>query len=217
MTWSENPSFGRRGYHHGNLREALIDATLGLIAERGPTGFTVTEAARRAGVSPAAPYRHFRDAEALLSEVALRGFERFAGALTRAWNDGRPDPWTAFQAMGKAYLDFATAQPAYYAAMFETQLSMSYPELSLAADRAFHVLRGAAEQLCGRIPKPDRPPALMVALHVWVMSHGIASLFARPDKARKPIPMEPHELLEAAVLVYFRGLGLIGGGGDKTA
>ena len=65
-----SPPGERRGYHHGNLREALIGAAVELIAQHGPAGFTVAEAARLAGVSPGAPYRHFRDAEALLAEVA---------------------------------------------------------------------------------------------------------------------------------------------------
>ena len=72
-----------RGYHHGNLREALIRAALELIAKKGPAGFTFAEAARFAGVSPAAPYRHFRDREELMASVALRGFEQFEAALTK--------------------------------------------------------------------------------------------------------------------------------------
>ena len=208
MTWADSPAFQRRGYHHGNLREALIDAALTLIAERGPAGFSITEAARRAGVSPAAPYRHFRDADALLVEIGVRGFDRFTETLSRAWNDGRPDPTTAFHAMGGAYLGFAANEPAYYAAMFETPPS-NHPELAAARDRAFQVLRDAAAQLCARIPKPERPPALMVALHVWSLSHGIASLFCRPDRGHRAIPMSPEELLEAGVLVYLKGLGLI--------
>ena len=71
----------RRGYHHGNLREALVATALDLIAERGPAGFAFAEVARAAGVSPAAPYRHFRDLNALLAEVAQRGFALFASAL----------------------------------------------------------------------------------------------------------------------------------------
>ena len=86
----------RRGYHHGNLREALVAAAVDLISQHGPEGFTVAEAARLAGVSPGAPYRHFRDAEALLAEVALRGFERFAEALSAAWAGGKPDPLRAY-------------------------------------------------------------------------------------------------------------------------
>ena len=73
MSWSgsSDGGSGRRGYHHGNLREALIEAALELIGAKGPAGFTIAEAARLAGVTPAAPYRHFRDAEALLAEVAV--------------------------------------------------------------------------------------------------------------------------------------------------
>ncbi|MEO8714585.1 MAG: TetR/AcrR family transcriptional regulator [Acetobacteraceae bacterium] len=212
MTWSRHGEGSeRRGYHHGNLREALIEATLGLIAENGPARFTITEAARRAGVSPGAPYRHFRDGEALLMEVALRGFERLADALASAWNDGRPDALAAFGAVGTAYLAFARREPAYYAAMFDSRIAVdAYPPLQAAADRAFGVLRGAAERLATGLPPPKRPPSLMMALHIWAMSHGIASLFCRPDRARRPLPMSPEDLLEAGVLVYLQGLGIPG-------
>src|ERR1700675_3751122 len=98
---------GRRGYHPGNLREALIRAALSRSAEKGPSGFTFAEAARSAGVSPAAPYRHFRDRDELMGDVALRGFQQFEIALTRAWDDGRPNPFAAFDRLGKAYLAFA--------------------------------------------------------------------------------------------------------------
>src|SRR3954468_1090657 len=90
MRWTKNSGEGR-AYHHGNLKEALVRAALELIAEKGPGGFTFAEAARWAGVSPAAPYRHYRDRDALLADVARRGFEAFADALTRAWDEGRPD------------------------------------------------------------------------------------------------------------------------------
>src|SRR6478736_577226 len=143
----------RRGYHHGNLREALVAAAVDLISQHGPAGFTVAEAARLAGVSPGAPYRHFRDAEALLAEVALRGFERFAAALAAAWNDGRPNALPAFEALGRAYLAFARNEPAHYAAMFETRIAFdSHPGLLAAGDRAFSILREAAERLIATLP-----------------------------------------------------------------
>src|SRR5258708_19548070 len=119
MTWNRDEGPPPRGYHHGNLKETLIRAALDLIARKGPSGFTFAEAARFAGVSPAAPYRHFRDRDELLANVALRGFVLFEAALTRAWDDGRPDPFSAFERMGRAYLDFARTEPAYYSAMFE--------------------------------------------------------------------------------------------------
>jgi AcrR family transcriptional regulator len=201
----------RDSYHHGNLREVLIAAALAMIAERGPAGFAFAEVARAAGVSPAAPYRHFRDRAALLGEVARRGFERFAADLERAWNGGRPDPLRALEACGRAYLDFARREPAMYAVMFEAGLAMdSEPALLRASDAAFNVLRRAAEAACAGT-LDSRPPALMVALHVWSLAHGIASLFVeRGDRARRKLPMSPEDLLEAGLLIYFQSLGMAG-------
>ncbi len=214
MSWSSgrgaDDDRGRRGYHHGNLREALIRAALDLIAKKGPAGFTFADAARWAGVSSAAPYRHFRDRDALLTDVARRGFELFEQRLARAWDDGRPEPYRAFENVGRAYLAFARNEPAYYSAMFEAGVALDTdPELRDAAGRAFEVLRRASEALLARVPAEKRPPALMMSLHIWALAHGIASLFARGDAGRRSVPMAPEELLEAGVLVYLRGLGLI--------
>ncbi len=208
---------GRRGYHHGNLREALIKAALSLIGEKGPAGFTIAEAARSAGVSPAAPYRHFRDREELMGDVARMGFERFAACLETAWRGGAPTPLEALQNTGRAYLAFARDEPAYYAAMFETGLPQTPgPELTEASARAFEVLVKAAEKVIEKLPEKDRPPAQMVALHIWSVAHGVASLFGRNKCGpRAPVPAE--ELLEAAVLIYLRGLGLAGGAAPSAA
>ncbi len=210
MSWSRHGGrSGPRGYHHGNLKEALIRAALELIAQKGPAGFTFAEAARWAGVSPAAPYRHFRDRDELLADVARRGFDQFEAALARAWDGGRPDAFAAFDRVGKAYLQFARTEPAYYSAMFEAGIPLeASPELRDAGERAFAVLRTATERLVATMPAQNRPPVLMMALHVWAMSHGIASLFGRGDAARRSLPMSPDDLLEAAILVYLRGLGL---------
>ncbi|KAB2850016.1 MAG: TetR/AcrR family transcriptional regulator [Hyphomicrobiaceae bacterium] len=209
MSWDPRDAGKRRGYHHGNLREALIEAALRLIGEKGPAGFTFAEAARAAGVSPAAPYRHFRDREDLMAEVAKRGFEGFGGMLLKAWDEGRPDPRAALHRVGSAYLAFARNQPATYVAMFESGIrTTDHPELLAAAEGAFAVLRMATDAILAGIPAERRPPSLMVALHIWSLSHGIASLFARGDDARRPLPMGPEELLEAAVLVYLDGLSV---------
>jgi AcrR family transcriptional regulator len=209
MIWSKHGR-GERGYHHGNLKEALVRAALELIAQKGPAGFTFAEAARWAGVSPAAPYRHFRDRDELLASVAQRGFEQFAAALSRAWDDGRPHPFKAFERVGRAYLEFARAEPALYSAMFEAGIPLeTNPELREAGERAFAVLRTATERLVATLPSQNRPPVLMMALHIWALSHGIASLFGRGDAGRRALPMSPEELLEAAVLIYLRGLGIV--------
>ncbi len=129
----------------------------------------------------------------------------------QAWEGGRPEPFPAFERVGRAYLGFARDEPAYYSAMFEAGIPLDADvALRQASDRAFAVLRRAAEALSARAPAERRPPALMMSLHIWALSHGIASLFARGDAARRALPMPPEELLEAAVLIYLRGLGLIG-------
>ena len=144
-----------------------------------------------------------------MANVALRGFEQFEAALNAAWEDGRPDPFAALERLGKAYLDFARTEPAYYSAMFEAGIPLA-AEPGTARGRRPR-LRGVArappKQLCAQMPPRRRPPALMVALHIWAMAHGIASLFGRGDAARRTLPMSPEELLEAEVLVYLRGLG----------
>lgn len=198
----------RRGYHHGNLKEALIRAALSLISTRGPEGFTLAEAARLAGVSSAAPYRHFKDREHLMAEVAREGFSRFAGRLEKAWDEGRPEPRAALDRLGRAYLAFARDEPALYTAMFEAGVSTGAdPELQRISDAAFAVLRQACEAVHATLPADRRAPALMMALHIWSMSHGIAALFGRADGGRRPLPVPPEDLLEAGILIYLSGLG----------
>jgi hypothetical protein len=93
--------------------------------------------------------------------------------------------------------------------MFEAGVPLdANAELRESSDRAFAVLRIAAEMLIAQMPPERRPPALMMALHIWALSHGVASLFGRGDAGRRALPMSPEELLEAGVLVYLRGLGL---------
>lgn len=210
MSWGKGDDTGaRRTYHHGNLREALVKAALDLISQKGPAGFTFAEAARAAGVSAAAPYRHYRDRDALIADVGRQGFQAFARALESAWGGGKPNARAAFDRVGHAYLHFARTEPAYFAAMFESGLSgADYPEMAVEGDRAFAILRSACEALAETVPKERRPPAMMMALHIWSLSHGIASLFARGDRARRPIPMTPEDLLEAATLIYLDGLGV---------
>src|SRR5918994_7814453 len=102
----------RKGYHHGNLKEALVEAARRFIAERGLGGFTLVDAARLVGVSPAALYRHFRGREALVAEVADRGFAQLAERLRRALR-GSGTPLERFTRLGEAYLAFAEEEPGY--------------------------------------------------------------------------------------------------------
>jgi AcrR family transcriptional regulator len=199
-----------RSYHHGNLKQVLLEAARKLIEEHGAFGFSLTEAARLAGVSPAAPYRHFRDRDALLAEVASSGFERFTAQLDAAWNNGIPTPLAAFENLGRAYLAFAREEPASYAVMFEGALAPgAVAESKSAADRAFDVLQKAATALCRALPESERPPVKLMSLHIWAMAHGVATLFAQGTPQSKTVPMNPDEILESAMLIYLKGLGII--------
>lgn len=202
---------GREGYHHGNLREALIQAALELIAERGIGGFAVAELARAVGVSAAAPYRHFRDRDAVLAEVARRGFEALAAEMGAAAEARRADPVGALEACAQAHLSFAGQDRPVYSAMFDPHFPVAaHPELTRALDAAFAVLRVAAQAASDRSAAARRPPPLMVALHIWAMTHGIATLFLGRSGAGQ-LPMSPGELLEAGLLVYLQSLGLSAG------
>ncbi len=199
----------KQGYHHGNLRQALIDATLTLIESHGPQGFTLSDAAKLAGVTPAAVYRHFGGRDDLIAEVARQGFEIFADLMDHAYDGGKPSALAAFEATGRAYLAFARKFPGHYPAMFESGISLnSNPELARAADRARGVLLRAAEQLSQHIPASRRPPASMFANHVWAMSHGVVELFARGQPGKRS-PYSPEDLLESGIGIYLRGLGLV--------
>jgi AcrR family transcriptional regulator len=195
----------RRGYHHGNLREALVEAARRLIAERGPLGFTLIEAARAANVSPAAPYRHFRDRHALLVEVARRGFAAFSARLRGAAESGGP-PREAFSRLGAAYLAFAREEPGYYGAMFMAGIDMAKDCPPPPSDgNAFDALVGSMSRMfesLGR--KPDMDPRLL-ALQVWSMSHGVATLSAARALPENVPGVTPETILDKAVTALIRG------------
>ena len=208
MTQEEGRASARDAYHHGNLREALIQATLVLIAERGLAGFAVAELARVVGVSSGAPYRHFRDRDAVVAEVARRGFEGLAAEMQKGVASAGDNPIGAIERCAQTQLAFAERERPVYAAMFETYLPPRiYPELTVAREAAFAVLRQAAQEACNRSQAPRRPPPLMVALHIWSMTHGIASLFIHSDGLARPA-IASAELLEAGLLVYLKALHL---------
>ncbi len=199
----------KRGYHHGNLRQALVEAALSLIEQKGPTGFTLSEAAKQAGVTPAAVYRHFRGREDLIAEAALQGYEIFADLMEYAFAKEQPSALASFEATGRAYLAFARKYPGHYVAMFESGVSLNRsPELAAVARRAMGVLEQAAANLSEHIPPEKRPPASMVSAHIWALSHGVVELFARGSPGAKS-PFPPEELLETGIGIYLRGLGLI--------
>jgi AcrR family transcriptional regulator len=165
----------RKQYHHGNLREALLQAAIQLIAEIGPGGFTLREVARRAGVSHNAPYRHFQDKEELLAAVATAGFRGLTAAMLDAVK-GESDPIDRLKRAGLGYVEFALRQPEHFTVMFDAPISQSKdPTFAQAGQEAFATLVNfvTACQQQGRLPSGD---PLQFAMLAWSMVHGVAKL-----------------------------------------
>jgi len=162
-------------YHHGNLREALLEAAIRLIAEVGPTAFTLREVARRAGVSHNAPYRHFHDRDDLMAAVAAQGF----GELTRAMIEaaaGKSDALERLKCAGLGYVTFALRRPQHFTVMFDAPvLKRKHPDSAAAGEEAFATLLNFVKdcQEAGRLPSGDLRE---MALLAWTMVHGIAKL-----------------------------------------
>jgi AcrR family transcriptional regulator len=163
-----------RAYHHGDLRAALIAAAEAVIAERGVDGFSLRETARRAGVSPAAPGHHFRDARGLLTAVAAAAFRDFGDALAAAAEGA--DQAGRIRAMGFAYVRFALSSPARFDLMWRRPLlDGADPDLDAAASRAFAILDRAARGRDSMREGPD-DPALAPSIAAWSIVHGFARL-----------------------------------------
>ncbi|MCC7347304.1 MAG: TetR/AcrR family transcriptional regulator [Variibacter sp.] len=186
----------RQGYHHGNLKEALVATARQLIAERGPAGFTLAEAARLAGVSAAAPYRHFKDREALIAEVARRGFQAFGQRLRAAWAGAGSHPVAAFGRMGEAYLAFAREEPGYYGAMF-THGRNHGEAPGTAGGAAFAALEDALGKAVGADARSAG--ARQLAYQVWALAHGVATLAAGRLLPEDDPALSPGRLLADAV------------------
>ena len=167
-----------RPYHHGELRAALVSSALALLMESGADALSLRAVARRAGVSPMAPYRHFVDKEHLLAAVAAQGFLAFGAALRQA-DDAAP-PNGALVAQALAYVRFALDNPAMFRLMFGPPRLGTHKELSEAGDSAYGVL--AARVAAGTPEGADREARV---LGCWSMVHGLALLFLDADLAGK--------------------------------
>lgn len=160
------------GYHHGNLREVLLRAAIELIAERGAHGLSLRECARRAGVSHAAPYRHFADKDALLFAIAQLGFEKLYAAGIAAM-EGVDDPLERLDAYGVAYVRFALENPVLLRVMFTLQFEVpkDMADAKEIGAPAFDLLQQAAAEVVG--PDVDSYTAAFAA---WSLPHGLSML-----------------------------------------
>lgn len=177
------------------LRQQILDASVGLIEAKGVGGLSMREVARQAGVSHQAPYHYFADREAILAAIAGEGFRRLRGALESARTPGAPGPAIAgarsgarsrskktsavarLEAGGRAYVEFARASPGYFRVMFRPELVdlAQHPEAQAEARRAFAALEAlVADLVTDGTVDANAAPALV--LTAWSVAHGLASL-----------------------------------------
>ena len=166
----------RDGYHHGALREALIDASETLLAERGLEGFSLREVARRSGVSPAAPAHHFGDAAGLLTAVATLAFDGLTAALEAGNARGGDDPVARLREQGVGYVGFALRYPGRFGLMFRPDIAKD-ETLEARALATFAVLESGVRDLYGVAGSTALAPAQWNALlSLWSVVHGFAHL-----------------------------------------
>jgi AcrR family transcriptional regulator len=165
----------RAPYHHGDLRDALIAATRRLVMERGAENFTLADACRVAGVTTAAPYRHFRSKQEILAEIASRGFEQLKARAMAVVAEKGPGTMEAIVAMGQTYVAFAVTETALFRLMFGQEPSLKQAEH--VAGTGHECFAQLIEQIALYCQKNRvRGDALEIALRLWTFVHGAASL-----------------------------------------
>ena len=177
MARSPHPRPGKKPYHHGDLRRALLDEALHTIQTHGVEQLTLRTVGERLGVSRSALYRHFADKQSLLATVGKEGFRLLRQAIADDWErNGRGR--LGFQAMGKAYVQFAVGHPSHYRVMFGGFIESAAKDDDFVAEAkaAFQVLVEALveQQKAGNIRRDD---PVMMGRFVWALFHGLAMLF----------------------------------------
>jgi len=167
----------KTSYHHGDLRQALINAAITLISEKGPNSFSLREVAKRAGVSHTAPYRHFKDKDSLLSAIALIGFQLLADRLIEVQAQYTSDPLRQFMEAEKVYVEVAVENPEVSQLMFGGYIPQEHcvGELAEVSQSAFQQLFVIIEngQKANVLKQQD---TMELSLAAWSMVHGLSSL-----------------------------------------
>jgi AcrR family transcriptional regulator len=198
----------RSTYHHGDLREALIEQGLQLLDRVGPRALSLRELAKQAGVTHSACYRHFANKEDLFSAIAARGFRALAAAMAEDAARHR-DPVAALRAMGFAYVRFAVTSPAYFRAMFGGYVSLAArsAEMVAASAAALSLLRDGivAAQDRGRV---KRLPAENVLVAAWALVHGLGMLLVDQQLEKLGLGADDTERLNTLLVNFLvEGVG----------
>lgn len=173
----------KKPYHHGELRQALVDAARALVNEQGESGFSLSDACRKAGVSTAAPYRHFADKHEILAEVAAQGFLDMTDRSRAATEHHPVGSEERIVALGRVYFTFATTEPALFRMMFgQKPRPMEHDRLADTGRDCFgYVVQEVMSYCAANRIEGD---AMLIALQLWTLVHGAASLTIDGDYAK---------------------------------
>ncbi len=176
----------KRAYHHGDLRRSLLDAALAIVAEGGLPALSLREAARRAGVSPAAPYHHFSDRDAMVAELVVEGFTGMRASMERELAIASEDRVDRFMASGRGYVNYAMAHPASFQIMFGAGRVCDISRFPAIVEASTPVAAILFEGVGGLFPLPglDHLDVPRLGLFAWSLVHGISGLVL--DGAVKP-------------------------------
>lgn len=194
------------GYHHGALREALVEAAHRVISAKGRDNFTLADACRLAGVSTAAPYRHFADRDALIEAVCLRGYDLFADRLTRARDRHPKGSIEAIVAMGRAYVAFVTEDRELFDLMCGRELPEAVAQVVDSRPGAFVALLEAVDAYRERRGLAD-VETLEIAVPLWAFVHGMAGLMLSGVLRRKLPGLDVDAMIEETTRTFLAGFG----------
>jgi AcrR family transcriptional regulator len=196
-------------YHHGDLKEALVDQAVRILDAESLNDLSLRRLARDVGVSHAAPYHHFKDLDALMATVAARGFQLLREAMSGKGSETEQDDFHRLQLAGKAYVSFAVLHPELFRLMFGGRLrdTTGYPELQREERLALEVLEGLISGATG--VRKAAPRVSSAARASWALVHGIAMLVVDGRIALPPekeLKESVEELTQDAMLVLGTGL-----------
>lgn len=198
-----------RPYHHGNLREALIEAALKVLADKGLRNLTLRNVASVAGVAPSAMYRHYASKDALLAGVAENGFARLIAVGERELKLRENDPRGLYLGISKVYVSFAMENPEQLRLMFSSAIEdrSQYPELAETSARSFQQMVASVRTCQAQGLIKSKHDTLTVALALWSMLHGLSILAVERQLNALATPKKTVALAQAFCKLMLEGLG----------
>ena len=191
---AETPTREKSTYHHGDLRAALVEATRQLIEEKGIDHFSVSDACRRAGVSTAAPYKHFKNKGEMVSAAMLQSMERHKAEMMAALAPFPEGSLERIRALGRNYITFALREPGMFSLRFGHTEGPQIPEIEAAGQDTYDIVQREVAAILGEPGITHK--VKMRSFMLWSFVHGLSLLSMNPELAEKGGNLDIEELLD---------------------